>query len=319
MKAAALALGAAAVLAVAACKESTEERVDRLIEKLGSESRETRMDALAELRRVIAVPLPTEEENKAFVSGPMVMGPRELTELQLRGAAAVDRLVGDEPDRGIRMEAALILSYLRPPGHRPGLLECAFHGDHFVAGSCVEALLYVSDPANLQELVGLLRRRDSSLDPREPYDPGRSKLVTSLTRTGPHLLPHLVPLIDEGDPNAIESIVYPLAEIATDESCALVARIAMNPRAPTSERVLALYYLGSPPAGRDYHDAGSETLCRRAAKHRQQIEALRADSDLSVRCQAACILGERLDGCETECSPSPPLPDARATGSTHAE
>lgn len=308
MRTAWLALGV--VVFLAACKESDEERVDRLIARLDHEDPHERWEALRQLRRAIAVPRPTDEERTAYFSdGPIVSGPRELTELQLRGAAAVDRLLGDETDRDTRMEAASILNRLRPPGRRPGLLQCALHGDHYVASSCVQTLLYVSDPANLPDLVGLLRRRDLSHDPREPSDPGRSALASLLGRTESHLVPYLAQLVEEADANAIPSILSPLANIGTDESCALVARVAMNPDVAVRDRYLALYVLG----GRPVDDRSAGGFCDRAAQYRDQLEELRDDPELPIRCKAACILGEQMLGCEGECSPLPPPVKSHAT------
>jgi HEAT repeat protein len=299
------------VLAFLACDDNETDRVGQLISKLEHADRDIRSDALEQLRGAIKVPRLTHEERRASLSGPMVIGPRQLDPLQLRTAEAVDRLVARERDRAIRMEAVELLRSLRPPGRRPGLLECALHGDQYVAGSCVEALLVVADPANLPQLVDLLRRSDMLLDPRQPDDPGRRQLVGLLPRTGSHLVPYLERLVDDADANAIASMLAPLASIGTDDACALVARVALDRRVATAQRRTALYLLG--PSGTDAPPGSS---CDRVHQYREQLEDLREDPELSVRCKAGCLLGERLVGCEHQCSPSPPGDSLEPTKST---
>jgi hypothetical protein len=161
--------------------------------------------------------------------------------------------------------------------------------------------LVIADPANLPALVELLRRSDVLLDPRQSDDAGRRALLALLPRTGSHLVPYLGRLVDDADANAIASMLPSLASIGTDDACDLVARVAFDPRVAAGQRRMALYLLG--PADTD---APRGSSCDRVAQYRDQLEKLRNDPELSVRCKAGCLLGEQRVGCERECSPSRP-------------
>ena len=154
------------------------------------------------------------------------------------------------------------------------MLSCAASDDH--AGAiCADALLAVSDPANLRDMVALLGAENSG---------GRVEMRQQLHVAGPQLIPYLAPLV-RGGPDAPETVqaVDILSRIATPDALALLEVAASSPNAVI--RFSAVYGLATDPTG-----------------PRAPLERLyREDRSVDVRAAAANALGLPL-------TPSPGSP-----------
>lgn len=264
MKAWLVAAFALGVLHITGCTS----RADELLEQLESDDPAKRRDAirgLVRLRygdRVLDLNLPQPGE-----------GPVALRGDEPKIIRALTRVIRDDPDHHVRYQAALAMGHLRPPGRNDALLDCAAN-DLRAGHMCATALLAVADPANLEDMVGML-----GPDRRA----GRNTINVDIGKVGPTVLPYLAELVRQDREDVARPAIYALADVGTPEAYWVIADALRSPRSLHRYAAIA-------------------SLAEAGPAYRPLIERYLTDPSDGVRAMAARVLGIPEP-------PTPPVPD----------